>query len=213
MTGDHAGQAPDLAELGHELRAPLAAIAAAAELMRREALGPLAPEYRRYAERIEAASAHALHLAETLLAIGGRREDFRVLSLANLVRDTAAWFEPRCAAANLSLNLAPNQDALPVRGDALALRQILINLLDNAVQRTAVGGEIRVGATAHDGFAQLSVDNRGEVQPSGGCGISAGMGLRLVRAYCGRHGGDLALTPGSSGLLAVVRLPLAMSES
>ena len=92
---------------------------------------------------------------------------------------------------------------LTVHADPLALRQILINLVANALAATPRGGRVWVTA-AHEGAdLRLTVEDTGP-------GISAGegTGLALVRAMCAVRGGDFSLdSPPGSGARASVRLP------
>jgi signal transduction histidine kinase len=95
-------------------------------------------------------------------------------------------------------------DALMVDADPLALRQILINLLANALAATPGGGAVTLSlARDRDDLVITLADN--------GPGIAApeGVGLGLVRALAAGHGGRLDLrSPSDGGAVATVRLPI-----
>lgn len=201
----------------HEIRNPLTPIQLSAERMGRKFSGKLPPEDARVLEqsvRVITDQVGAMremvdrfrHYAES-----GRRRG-RV-DLAELARDMATMHpHAECDAP----------DSLAVNGDAVALRQVLHNLLANAARAAGAAESPRVRVRAErdaDGTARITVeDNGGGVSPemlprvfdphvSGGDG--AGIGLAVARSIAEEHGGKLTLENIADGARAVFILPAA----
>ena len=127
-------------QLAHELRTPLGAMVAAAEVMAEQRLGPIASElYRGYAANIAASGRHALAIVDRMAAEGSASNgqdalDFVELDLNHIADRIAAVLAPLAhkRGQTISLDLA---SGLPrVIADATSVRQILLNLLSNAVK-------------------------------------------------------------------------------
>jgi signal transduction histidine kinase len=191
------------AVLAHELRAPLASIVSVAEVMASEALGPLPEAYVAYARLI---GDTGLHLLEVVAALAAEEmsEGEAPLDPRRLVTDALSLFEPRARAAGVGLDLALPDSPQPTAVTAAPFRQILFNLLDNALKATARGGRIQVS---------LQTTGRGvalEVKDSGGAAFAGGrgLGLSIVRALCAAQGGTFDLRLAEGGASANARLPL-----
>ena len=178
---DPPGEPGALARLDHELRTPLAAIMGYADAMRERAFGPLDDAYVGAAGSIHAAAGHMLALVERLT---------RQISHLTIERFDAR--EPvieamRCVdrrTAEVTLD-APR--ALHIDADALALRQIAINLIANAV--AAGAGRIVLSLEPSGGDLVLKVDDDGP----GVAKIVEGTGIGVVRALVAAHGGTFSL--------------------
>jgi PAS domain S-box-containing protein len=142
-----------LANMSHELRTPLGAIQGYTDLLTVESAGPLNEKQRHYLERIRIASDHLLGLiGEVLdysrLAAGGLSVARAVSRVGPAIEAALELVEPQAAAKGLRLSNAVSSMAAETRycGDAGRVRQILINILGNAVKFTPSGGEVRVSA-------------------------------------------------------------------
>ena len=147
-----------IAKLAHELKTPLSAIAAAAEIMKDERLGRIENErYRGYAKDIHDGARHALSVIERLLGSGAGSEDERPgLAFASVDLNAVA---ESCVSIMLPLaekkGLALTGDYalhLPrVTADLTSLKQILLNLLTNSVKFTNAGGSVTIATRCDSG--------------------------------------------------------------
>jgi len=134
-----------LAVVSHELRTPLTAIIAYQDLIGSGVPGPLTDRQREYLGRIRSSAWHLLELISQLLGasrIETGREELEIVPVTPsvLAREAVSYAMPGATAKQLRLRieLPPGAD-LPFRSDPRKLRQILVNLLDNAVKYTAHG--------------------------------------------------------------------------
>jgi len=134
-----------LANVSHELRTPLNAIVGFVDLLRDGVYGPLNSRQTGPVERIEASANHLRHLVDQVLDLAkmaaGRLEiHTEPVELRPFVFDVASEVEPLMTEKGLSFSLAVGATLPRVRTDPTHLRQILINLLGNAVKFTSDGG-------------------------------------------------------------------------
>ena len=139
-----------LAKLAHELRTPISAIHAAAEIMAHEQLGPIgSARYKDYAADMQQSAAHALGVIEAMLEpaylkSGQLRARPDRLDLTRLVAGLVSSIKPLAEAAHIELRRKLDQPCPPVRADPRMVRQMLLNLLTNALKFTPAGGQIKV---------------------------------------------------------------------
>ena len=211
--------------LTHELKSPIAAIQASAELLEED----MPPEQRRqFLSTIQAQNARQRDLIDKLLALvrvekQQRIDDAAPLEVAGLLRDVAGDFQARLAARRLQLATDAGAD-MQLRGDALLLRQALGNLLDNAIGFAPPGSTIRLAARRSDGQVEISVSDAGPgVPPYAQARLferfyslprpdgakSTGLGLPFVREVAALHGGSAHVANAQEGgCRATLRLPL-----
>jgi heavy metal sensor kinase len=216
------------ADAAHELRTPLAALRGGIEVALRAERPP--EEYRRaLASSLEEVE-RLIRLAEDLLllsrATAGPEMTRAPVDLEPLLLDVFDMGARRGRAAGVSVRIdtmAPSA----VRGDATALRGVLLNLVENAIKYTPPGGKVELGLTTGDGMAVVTVSDTGigldpadadrifepfvrldaaRTRDTGG----AGLGLAIARSVAVAHGGTLSVEsrPGA-GSRFVLRLPLA----
>jgi len=203
-----------LAALAHELRTPLAAIMGFADAIRESAFGPLSERYRDCARSIHDAGAHMQSLIEALQSedgpgrSGGSNTRF---DIAALVLSTAGLFTEEARRAGLVLTVAAPAN-LPVIADPLSIRQILINLISNALRFTPPAGAVEIAVDEDRGDVLLRVVNTGAITGTEADAARGGrgLGLKLVRRLCADHGGVTALYEVEGGrVMAVARLPIS----
>lgn len=154
-----------LATMSHELRTPLNAIAGYVDLLEVEVAGKVNPEQRTYLERIRVAQGHLLSLIEDVLHLAkleAGRVQFRSepVRVPDIVRDTVSLVSSQISDREMEYREVGGAPATAL-ADQEKVRQILLNLLTNAVKFTPAGGSIEVGWEATDGEVQISVADSG----------------------------------------------------
>jgi cell cycle sensor histidine kinase DivJ len=180
-----------------------------------QAFGPLEGPYLEVAQTLRAAATHMLGLVEDMAGLGQvaegnwplKAETFDVRAPATEVLQLLGE-QARAAGVRLVADLPG--EPVAVRADARALRQVIINLLANAMNASQRGGEVCLSLARRNGELVIGADDRGTgVAP----GAAEGVGLKLVRALAGLHGGAFALEPRpAGGTRARVRLPVLTED-
>lgn len=221
------------AEAAHELRTPLGHITGFAEIMQRQMFGPLPAKYAEYVDLILDSARRMTALATDWLDLGrldaGRYTIVREpVDLAELVRDAAEAARLAASARRQSVRTSGADSAAPFNADPRAVRQILDNLLANAVKFTPEGGDIVARLIVGPNAAVLDVEDNGpglpaadkarlgrafERGPATAAAEGAGLGLALVGALAEAHGGrlDMLDAEGGGALMRVI-LPAAPAD-
>lgn len=143
-------RAAQVSRLAHELRTPLSAIAAAAEIMKDQRFGSIENErYRGYTSDIHDNARHALALINRLLSgepadEGEHSSEVAELDLNALAESSVSAIRPLADEAGLNLACEFHRQLPRVKADATTVKQILFNLLTNAIKFTERGGDVRV---------------------------------------------------------------------
>ncbi len=229
-----------LASVSHELRTPLNAVIGYAGFMLEEPFGPLGDKrYQEYAAGIQSSGRHLSGLVDSLLDLssldaGLVRLAPRRLDVAALLDEGAATLGPQAWRGRVELAVAPERRPLVAEADETALRQILHNLVGNAVKFSRPGGRVEVAAALDGGdetaptSLRLTVRDQGpgideatiarvgdpflrlrDPRVAGAEGI--GLGLAIVQRLVALQGGALAFesgrTTGAGGTSVTVTLP------
>jgi signal transduction histidine kinase len=204
---------PATARLAHELRTPLSAVIAYAEVLKEEHFGPLAnPRYREYARTIYDSARHALSVVDGMLAgnlgrAGLPELAFRDLDPAEVIENCLAVAGPLAQRAGLHL-VADVGAGLPrIVADEVSVKQMLLNLITNAIKFGRRGDKVTVrAACGSDGSLTIDVADTGpgmrvpaaagaEAPKAGRSGRDGGLGigLPLTRALAKANGASLTV--------------------
>ena len=231
LAASFAAQRRFIADAAHQLRTPLAGIKSQTE----RALSEHDPNAVRVAlRRLAAGTEHATDLANRLLTLARAGTPMIAppldVDLIGIVSDTIAEHLPNALERQHDLGFEgpPGTGPCVVRGDALLLREMLSNLIDNALRHSPNGGAITVSVDrdAESGCYTLAVSDTGPGIPpeergrvfepfyrgADVVGPGTGLGLAIVRTIATVHGAAVALSngPGERGLRVTVQFPGAV---
>jgi two-component system sensor histidine kinase BarA len=211
-----------LATVSHELRTPLTSVIGYSEMLLEGLAGPLREEQREYVGTIMEKGESLLHLISGILDISkiekGVQEIVRQrVRPETLVESAVSTVRPQAQKKELLLDLQTSADTPDIHVDVYKVRQVLINLLGNAVKFTPVAGTITVATAAATLASTGQAGVRFEVRDTG-IGIPAdklgrifdvffqvdntstreyggtGLGLAIVKSFVESHGGEVAVT-------------------
>jgi cell cycle sensor histidine kinase DivJ len=205
-----------LANMSHELRTPLNAVIGFSEILNRELFGRLGEErYRDYARLIHESGEHLLNVVNDILDMSkieaGKfsivKEPFKVASLLN---SCAEIMKPAADKRELSLVVKAPDDMPELLADKRACKQMLLNVISNAIKFTDAGGTVTIEALAEGDSIDLVVTDNGIgiadedlprlgnpfVQAENSYSRSydgAGLGLSVVKGLARLHGGSMQI--------------------
>jgi PAS domain S-box-containing protein len=205
-----------LASMSHELRTPLNAIAGYADLLLMGVRGELPHDARADVDRMRRSGQHLLSLINDILNFarieaGQLSYHLEKVPVAGLLADLDALVMPQVAQRGLTYQSSRGESGLAVRADAEKTRQILLNLVTNAIKFTEPGGTIRVSHHRADGGVRIRVSDTGRgIAPEQQARIfdpfvqvdrhltaesqqGVGLGLAISRDLARGMGGDLGV--------------------
>jgi two-component system, cell cycle sensor histidine kinase PleC len=224
-----------MAQLSHELRTPLNAVIGFSDLMQREFLGPLGNNYKEYAGDIYASGKHLLKLTEELLEMSrGESGELELhedtVDPAGVIQELVRLMAPEAEKTGLSLATEFATPLPNLHADHTKLRQMLFNLLENAIKFTPEGGHVWVSAApASNGGVMLKVRDDGigmsqediptALGPFGRLATAlhhtaegAGLGLPIAKRLAELHGASLTIVSASKqGTTCTIQFPAARS--
>jgi two-component system sensor histidine kinase CreC len=212
--------------LAHEVKAPLAAIRGAAELMD-EAM-PV-EQRQKFLANIRGESARIQKIVDRLLELSSleARKTLRqteTIGVESLLLEATDVLRPACTSAGVELTTGGDSGTL--RGERVLLREALVNLLQNALEFSPAGGAVTLRTKSEKGRMLFTVEDNGPgipdfalsrvferfySLPRPGTGKkSTGLGLALVREIAHLHGGDVTLlNRPEGGARAILWIPCA----
>jgi signal transduction histidine kinase len=218
--------------MSHELRTPLNAIMGFSDIISRQMFGPLGSErYGEYARMIHESGTLLLDLINDLLdmsKIEAGKFDLHIeeFPVAEVIESTMRLLSVRAESRRIRISNSVSPPDVLLAADPRAFKQILLNLISNAVKFTDPGGAIDVGATVSAERFQLTVRDTGigipadilprlarpfeqaSNDPTRAHGGS-GLGLALVKSLTLLHGGEFAIeSQVGLGTTVTVTLPL-----
>ncbi len=205
-----------LANMSHELRTPLNSIIGFAESISLEMFGPHAnPKYGEYSADILSSATHLLSVINDILDLsrieaGETRVEDDVIDLQKLIGESVSMVRPLAAGRQQAVRVDTPENLPPLIADSRLVRQILLNILSNAIKYTGVGGSISIAAGQSDSMLFFSVSDTGVgiaeedldhvLEPFGQARAAAhithpgtGLGLAICKHLAELHGGRLKL--------------------
>jgi PAS domain S-box-containing protein len=205
-----------MANMSHELRTPLHTVIGFSELLGEEVKGPLNTDQKRFVNHIHKDAQHLLALINEILDLskieaGKLLLNREILELGCVIDDALSSFRPQFVSKSMEVSVhIPGP--VNVEGDRMRTRQIVVNLLSNALKFTAAGGSICVcvDVDSADGFARVSVNDTGigippaqheaifekfhQMEPAmSGIREGTGLGLAITKRLVQAHGGRIWL--------------------
>ena len=221
-----------LANMSHEIRTPLNAVLGFSDSMRNEILGPLGSEkYAEYASAIHASGLHLLDLVNDILDLAKIESGTFSLSrdafdLREIFDECLQMTRETANRKEISLTVEADDERIPVIADLRAMKQILLNLLSNALKYTESGGSVVLAAQADDDGLTLSVRDtgigiaesdvsmlteafvQGRTDEAYLTNEGTGLGLAITDSLVKLHGGSLTIdSVVGEGTTVSIRLP------
>jgi signal transduction histidine kinase len=221
-----------VATVSHDLRAPLTFMRGYTTML--PMVGDLGEKQRDYVDKILQGVGQMSELIDDLLDLGrveaGVGLERKPCHLGTILIEAVDGMRARAIAKEITLRLEPPQGAAVVAGDAALLRQMVANLVDNAIKYTPNGGTVAVGLSVHDQQAAIHVADTGiGIAPDDQVRLfekfyrikrrrdtadipGTGLGLAIVKSIVERHGGRVWVESElNKGSVFHVLLPLARS--
>jgi signal transduction histidine kinase len=200
-----------LANMSHELRTPLNAVIGFSEVLRDRLFGDLNDKQAEYVADIHSSGRHLLALINDILdlsKIEAGRMDLRItpFALSEIVHNSVTLSRERATREGIALSVEVDPGIGVIEADERMLKQVLFNLLSNALKFTPKGGHVGVGALADGDDVVVSVRDDGvgiaaadharifeEFQQVGTSHLQegTGLGLAISRRFIELHGGSL----------------------
>lgn len=211
-----------LADVTHELRTPLSVIRGQAEAIA-DGVYP-------------ADAAHLAPILDATQTLDRLVEDLRTLVLTDagnlvlnreptdigaLVHDTFESFRSQAESKDVSMTTDVATDLPTIEIDPARIRQVIGNLLSNAIRHTPSGGSVKVAVTSPSNEVTITVADTGEGIPpdmlprifdrfvKGPNSTGSGLGLAIARDILNLHSGGITVTSGASGTTVIVTLPIS----
>lgn len=222
-----------LANMSHELRTPLNAIIGFSEIMQNEMFGKIGNDhYTAYARDIHESGMHLLYLINDILDLskieaGKLSPTLSDVNLAEAIDASMRLMRQSAKDANVTIEPKLGDDLPTIRGDLRMLKQMLMNLVSNAIKFTPSGGRVRISVTrAGAEHIKIAVVDTGvgippedlsrvlepfiqSQGPASSRESGTGLGLPLTKSLAELHGGTFQLwSRRGFGTRAVLRLPI-----
>lgn len=226
-----------LANMSHELRTPLNAINGFSEILIEEMYGPLGDDrYKTYAQDILDSGKHLLDMITDILDMakveaGKMTVDLQPIDIVEPVDAAVRMIRRKAEEKNISLKLVANPGLPSIEADHRAIKQMVLNLVSNALKFTDPDGEVRVTVDQKEDDLRVSVRDNGIGIPADALPRLAqpfeqvsdtrdrnydgtGLGLALTKSFAEMHGGRLTIAskPGR-GTQVSFYLPIGKTDS
>ncbi|NPE27928.1 PAS domain S-box protein [Methanococcoides sp. SA1] len=202
-----------LANMSHELRTPLNSIIGFSDVLYSESYGPLNKSQKRYTSNVLKNGKHLLDLINNILNVSkieyGKMElHINEFVVANVIDEVKALMIPIASEKNIELDFNINIEIPNIKADAVKFKQIIYNLVNNAIKFTDQGKKIEIKGKISDDIIHISIKDSGigispdnqkklfnpfyQVHSSTTRGYGGtGLGLAIVKKYVEMHGGKV----------------------
>ncbi|MBV1933601.1 MAG: HAMP domain-containing histidine kinase [Parvibaculaceae bacterium] len=186
-----------MAMMSHELRTPLNAILGFSEIIQHQLFGPHNDRYSEYAADIHSSGTHLLQLINEILDIqrveAGKREYHpELFSVGELLNECIALEQFSAQSADVELYLKL-RGIIHITADRLSIKQVVLNLMSNAIRHTQPGGSLTLSARIDTDTVALTVEDTG-------CGMNIQIVDKIFEPFVKGDGNAYQSTTGRSGL-------------
>ena len=209
-----------LANVSYELRSPLTSISGFSEMLKQEYFGPLSDRQKEYVNGIHQSSTQLMHLINDILDLASVEAGYMRLEVSKfdvyaMMKSVLSLIQERAKELNLKIKFECPSRIGKMTGDETRIKQILFNLMSNAIKYSESGCTITMGAKEDSPeTVMLWVEDEGmgipkeerdvvfskfykgknqELPRSEGKGTGTGLGLSIVKSFIEVHGGTVAL--------------------
>jgi signal transduction histidine kinase len=208
------------ATIAHEINNPLEAVTNLIYLARNAP----AQETRRYLQMVEEELSRMAHITKMTLGFYRDRGTPTAVDVAELVKEALSLYESKLQAKNIRVQTTI-ECAQPILGSKGELRQVIANLVANAVDVLREGGELAISADELDSSMRLRVADNGPGIPAENLSrifepffttkaeLGTGLGLWVSRQIVEKHGGSITVESSSAGTRFTISLPTASELS
>jgi PAS domain S-box-containing protein len=224
-----------LATMSHELRTPLNSVIGFSDLLLDGSFGELNDKQNKFMENISHSGKHLLNLINDILDISkveaGKMELFHeIFDISDLISDIHLMMEPLSSKKDIRLEFNMKQRSIFINADRGKLKQVLYNIIGNAIKFTPEHGEVHVDISMKDQMLQVSVRDTGigmseedlkklfqpfvQIDSSSNRRFEGtGLGLALVKNLLELHGGTIEVESElGTGSTFSIRVPLNLED-